>query len=157
MSVSTNGQICYGLLCEDGTKFPWDAEKYAGDIETWWRDVHDYRPSVELYDEDGEYLGGQEPSQAQLDTYFAEYHAWYKAHPLPVELVNYCSDDLPMFILAVPTTCLRCERGYPAQFEPSALTVDIAALGRLEAFCDQYGIEYEIDSQLGWWLSSYWG
>ncbi|KKM61996.1 hypothetical protein LCGC14_1526060, partial [marine sediment metagenome] len=28
MGVSTNGQICYGIMFDEDTEFPWDEDKY---------------------------------------------------------------------------------------------------------------------------------
>ena len=36
MGISTDGQICFGVLFEEGYEFPWDCEEYAYDIYIWW-------------------------------------------------------------------------------------------------------------------------
>jgi hypothetical protein len=66
MGVSTDGQIGYGVVFEEGYKFPWD--KYpSGDIEDWWtEEVLGFKHSFEIYDIDGGYIGGQEPSRERI-------------------------------------------------------------------------------------------
>ena len=84
MGVSTNAQLCFGVLFDEDTEFPWDTEDYAGDIEEWWlTEVCGYQPSVALFDAQGEYLAGRRPSEEALSHYFAEKRAFAKAHPVP--------------------------------------------------------------------------
>lgn len=155
MGVSTDGQICFGVVCEEGTEFPWDEKPWDGDIDEWWRmEVCKYHPEVEIYDESGHYIDGKEPSQSVIEDYFSAQRAFDKEHPLPVELVNYCSEDCPMYILAVSPTVMNCRRGYPLSFKPESLTVATFDVAALLQFCETYGIEH---GEPGWWLSSYWG
>lgn len=35
MGISTDGEICYGIIFEDGYEFPWDID-HEGDPEMWW-------------------------------------------------------------------------------------------------------------------------
>lgn len=88
MSVSTDGQLCYGILCGEDIEFPWDDQQYDGDIDLWWATICGF-----LYDQ--------------------EYLDFLTNHPLPVELVNYCSAGYPMYILAVPLSGTSARRGYP--------------------------------------------
>lgn len=156
MGVSTNGVICYGIEFDEDTSFPWDDEKYEGDIDNWWlHGVIGFKPAVEIYGEDGNYIDGKEPSDEVLDAYYAEKRAAEDANPLPVELVNYCSADYPMYIIAVPSTIKRALRGYPTWFEPAALTVTDEEKASLLAFCNTHGIVTLAEPS--WWLSSYWG
>lgn len=43
--------------------------------------------------------------------------AWWEGRSegqeLPVEMVNYCSDEYPMYVLAVRGSVQECRRGYP--------------------------------------------
>ena len=99
MITSTDGQICYGVAFEEGFEFPWG----DGEIEDWWSyTVHGFNPSFELFDADGNYLNGREPSKDEIRRYFEERQVFDAAHSLPVSLVNYCSGDYPMYALVVP-------------------------------------------------------
>ncbi len=81
MGVSTNGQLWYGVVFEDGYEFPWDAEPFDGDEREWWR-------AERGFDEAKGY-----PAEGWL-----EYQKAFDAeHPCPVETVNYCSGDYPMY------------------------------------------------------------
>ena len=155
MGISTDGQICYGVLFEDDYEFPWDAEEYGGDIEAWWRAVNGYQPPFELYDSDGNYLDGIEPPQMRIDAYFGARHEWDEQHAVPVARVNACSGDHPLYIVAVPSTVRKAYRGWPETFNPTDLQVDSTAVDELCEFCDKYGLAYQ--GEPAWYLSSYYG
>ena len=157
MTTSTDGQICFGLMFEEDTEFPWDDTERWDDIDDWWLSyVLKWLPPFELYDEDGEYIGGVKPPEEKIEQYHREKIAFeLKAPPLPVQLVNYCSAQYPSYILAVPSTCRSASRGYPEAFHPSDLKVNPEEIDALLEFCREYGIE--IDSEPTWYLSSYWG
>jgi len=91
MGVSTDGIICYGLAFKEGCEFPWS--KAADD-----------------YDRHG---------QAALEE-------WWKARgekeeDLPIQLVNYCSAGVTMFVAAVKGSVLRCARGFPVEIGKDAM------------------------------------
>jgi len=161
MGTTTNGVICYGIQFDEDTEFPWDdkeyeGENYDGDIDRWWLyDVLGFKHSFEIYGDDGNYIDGKEPSTEDYLAYAAESRTVTDANPLPVELVNYCSANVPMYILAVPSTIKRALRGYPTWFDPVDLTVTDDEKAQLLAFCNTHGIVTLAEPQ--WWLSSYWG
>src|SRR5687768_12176248 len=105
MGTSTNGEISYGIAFDEDFEFPWDDDDGEGDLENWWLAVNGYKPPFEVYDENG-YIGGKRPSEEKLSEYFAAQRSFQAAHPLPVELVNVCSGEYPMYILAVKETVL---------------------------------------------------
>ena len=150
MGVSTNGQICFGVLLDENVELPWDKDN-DGDFEAWWMCIQGYQPPFEIYDETGNYINGARPPEE----YYTHRHAFEKAHPLPFTLVNYCSGDDPMYILAIVSSEKGASRGYPESFNPVDLNVDQDEIDKLVQFCTDYGIEY--DGEPGWWLSSYWG
>lgn len=165
MGASTNGIICYGIKFEEGFEFPWDAEPWDGEIEEWWGDVNGYKPPFELYDAAGNYhptirlVTGRYPSDTRPEdeTLVERYHAhrlkWDEAHPLPVELENYCSAECPMYILAVRGVGLLARRGYAEQIH---LTLETPQqLPALLAFCKAQKIRGGDGPK--WWLCSYWG
>ena len=154
MGTSTNGQICYGIMFEDEYEFPWDSDEYDGDIDDWWlRAVLGYKPSFELYNADGNWIDGIKPAKEKKDAYFQELRDFKAQNPkIPVELVNYCSGDFPMWILAVPSSCIEAYRGDPLAFQD--LSVGWKDTEALFKFCNDYGLS---GSNAHWWLSSYWG
>lgn len=156
MGTSTNGQLSFGVVFEDGFEFPWDADPHDGDIESWWRDVRGFVNPVEYpYDESGEYNPGIDEDSPVVDQYFDNQRNWLNANPIPVELVNYCSGDYPMYLLA--TKHVDNYRGSPKLIDvDSDFIRDTAdAEKKLREFLDEFGIES--DGEIGWWLSSYWG
>ena len=116
MGQSTNGELWYGVVFEDGYEFPWDAEEFSGDLDDWWR--------TENTD-----------------------------HPCPVELVNYCSGDSPMYGLAVSKSTQTAHRGTPVLIEGLGLSIQETA--PLKEFLAKYNLKPE--GEAGWYLSSYWG
>ena len=157
MSTSTDGQICFGVLIEEDADFPWEDEEWDGDIEDWWlRGIHGYKPPFEMFDEYGEWIGGQRWPDEKREVYYRVKREFREAHPLPIELVNYCSAEYPMYIIAIPESCLTANRGYPKEFGPNLVDRDVSNwCVILKHFCKAYGIEYKGDPT--WWLSSYWG
>lgn len=163
MTVSTDGQICYGIRFEEGFVFPWSDEDENGDPtgwdgeEDWWlKGALGWKPTVQVYDEEGQYLPGFNDKSPETKAHFDEYYAFLKAHPFPVAVVNYCSGDYPMYILAVPSSCKSNGRGFPEVFDPADLTVTAEERQTLLDFCNKYGIDIG-DEAPRWWLSSYWG
>jgi hypothetical protein len=155
MSVSTDGQICFGILFEEDFEFPWSQEEYFHDIEQWWlEEILQYKPPFKLY-EDGGYIGGIKPQQEKIDEYYEHQNNFEKKNPLPVSLVNYCSRDFPIYILAVPSSVVGCCRGFPTKFKLEDLVVTEEEINKLVQFCKDHNIEYESSPQ--WYLSSYWG
>lgn len=132
MGVSSDGEISYGIVFEEGYEFPWDVD-HDGDPDEWW-----ISKVLQLIYKD-----------------YAEMHAILKDNPLPFQLVNYCSGEYPMYILAVPGTLKSAYRGSPKSFTLDELQVDEEASKKLIAFCEEYGLEGE--SEIGWTLSSYMG
>jgi len=155
MSVSTNGIIRYGVVCEEGAEFPWDNEKYDYDIEIWWLEINDYKPLYKPFTEEGEYAEGWASRDPRFDEYFDHKSEWLKNNPIPVDIENYCSDGCPMYAIIVPEIGLRCSRGYPESFDPLNLTVTEKQKTELLEFLEKYNIEYETEPS--WLLMSYWG
>ena len=152
MITSTDGQICYGVAFEEGFEFPWG----DGEIEDWWSyTVHGFNPSFELFDADGNYLNGREPSKDEIRRYFEERQVFDAAHSLPVSLVNYCSGDYPMYALAVPSTVLTATRGSPTMVYPESIMVADDERAELLKFFADHGID--APTEPAWLLTSYWG
>lgn len=156
MGVSTDGQIGFGVVFEEGYEFPWDKHT-SEDIDDWWtEEVLGFKHSFEIYDEKGNYIGGEKPPQETIDRYYKEWSDFRDSHPkVPVELINYCSGDYPMYMLAVPSSCKSNSRGDAEEFDPAALRVTDAEKQTLLDFCKKYKLKYEKGP--GWYLTSYWG
>lgn len=155
MGQNTDGQICYGIDVSEGEELPWEDEEYKGDEEEWWMIESGFKwEGKEPFDEHGNYAQGVKEGDPLIDEYFAARMKWCEEHPLPIEMVNTCSGDCPMWIVAVPGTLVTACRGYPESIDPSTLfNIDPEKLAQWSAFCEKYGIEGEA----GWYLSSYWG
>jgi len=157
MSVSTNGQICYGVLLEENSKLPWDNEEFDYDIESWWTyEVLGFKHSFELFDEQGRWIEPRKSKEIE-DKYFQEERDFEDSHEsLPYELVNYCSGDYPMYILAIKKTCMSAKRGYPEKFDLQDMElISQEEDSDLVEFCSKYKLE--IADEPNWYLSSYWG
>ena len=154
MGVSTNGQICYGILFEESYEFPWDSDEWDGDIETWWLyEVCGYQNPFELRDESGHYLDDARPLKERINEYYDTQQAFKEKCPvLPVVSVNCFSYAYPVYILAAPSSVMVARRGYPKEI--GALTVAEADRELLIAFCNDYDIE--TNGEPKWWLSSLW-
>lgn len=107
MGISTNAYIGYGIAFEEDIEFPWE----TGDIGSWWREWCGFKPSVDIYTPEGNYVEGI--TGAERDRYWEERTEWDKNNPVPVEECNYCSGDYPMYALIVPGSRLTANRGYP--------------------------------------------
>ena len=151
MSMSTDGQICYGIIFDEGSEFPWNKNDWDGDIENWWlEEICGYEKPFEAYNGRGELIVSKE----KLEAYFYIERRFKEKHSLPVKLVNYCSAEYPMYILAVPSSVYENSRGYPLEFKPGGLiTTDTEVLLLLD-FCEEHCKAKESPQ---WYLTSYWG
>ena len=147
MGTSTDGQLCFGIMLEEEV-LPW------GDVslEDMWLDTLGFS-AESPYDEFDEYKPGYSADDPRIDEYYEQKSAMLRDNPPPIEEVNYCSGDCPMMILAVPSSCLTCHRGYPLQIDPAKLVVTDEEVKALLDFCQRFGLSGEPT----WWLSSYWG
>lgn len=151
MGISTNGHIFYGICFEEGFEFPWGDEE----IEEWWTyKVHGFKHSFELYDAEGNNLNGVKPHPDLVTKYFQERRDFDATQePLPVALVNYCSDSYPMYAIVVPSTALTARRGYPTAFDPGSLYATIDERAALKKFIEDHMIK--TSSLADWFLASY--
>ena len=155
--LSTDGQICFGVAFDEGHEFPWDDEKYSADLEDWWIEkIQGYKRPFEMFTEAGEWIGGKEWPQEKKDEYYNHKEKFVKKAPkLPVTLVNYCSGDCPMYILAVPSSYKNNNRGYAEEFDPQKLTVTPEEVAALLAFINEYVDKKKHSPK--WLLTSFWG
>ena len=168
MGQSTDGQISFGVKFPEGFEFPWDEHDDDGDAEEWYRGIFGYKPPFEMFDKAGEWLGGKKAPQEKIDKYFAHQRKWEEANPLPFELVNYCSADCPMWILAVLGTVVTANRGYPKELNTHMFleNVDPGKVKALRDFVDkhipflpedwEHDDDFDVELPIKWWLSSDW-
>ena len=102
MSVSTDGQICFGILLEE-------MEEALDIIE--------------------------------------------RKMPEELMLVNVCSEDYPIYILALASSLHTAKRGYPVVFDPGILEVEVEDYYTLVNFAKSINL----NSTPQWYLSSFWG
>jgi len=151
MGQSTDANICYGIPFEEGTEFPWDNEPFDGDFEEWYlREVSKFKPSFEIYDENGEYLNGIRPSQEIIDKYFDEQREIVKNNKCPVEVFTHCHHECPMYIIGIRGTEQTANRGYPLELQE--ITKQDPTI--ITDFCKKYNIKYTEEPK--WLLYSYW-
>lgn len=159
MGVSTDGQICYGILFPEDFEFPWDDEKFGGDVRDWWLvHVMGYKEPFRAYSDDGESMPGID--DAKIREYFSHRSGFEmeKGPPL-VQAVNVCSGSYPEWVVALRSTCLVANRGNPVSFNPESLHVSDTDRDELIRFCEEYipdpGDEYP-ELVPKWYLSSCW-
>jgi len=70
-----------------------------------------------------------------------------------IELVNYCSDGDPLYILAIKKTIIIASRGFPVIFPPKELGVTVSEVVSFVEYCKKNGL----DTEPKWYLSSYFG
>jgi len=55
-----------------------------------------------------------------------ELEAWWEGRDedqkLPIELINYCSSGVPMYVVAIRGSRAECGRGYPLKLTPDAMS-----------------------------------
>lgn len=155
MGVSTDGILAFGVILEDGIRLPWYDEKHEGDIESWWRDVNGFVDVHQPWNENGGYAPGWTRDDHRLKDHFAAQRLWTKENPCPVDPVNYCSGDCPMWAIAVPSSVRSARRGYPETIDLDNLIVTDDDQQKLLDFIRKYDIE--CDDEPRWFLASYWG
>lgn len=153
MGVSTDGQISYGVVIEEGYEFPWDV-KHEDDLEDWWRRVNGFEDLHDPWTAEGGYADGWSREDPRFKDHYAHRHEWESHNPLPIELINYCSGDVPMYVIAIPDTGKICYRGCPTVFDPASLVVTDQQRDNLLAFLEKWSIKH---GEPGWVLTSYWG
>ena len=155
MGVSTNGQLSYGVVVKEDYELPWENTLHRGDIDDWWLDARGFKPSVYPFDSDGNYAVGYGDKSPAVTQYFAEKRVWQAENPIPVVLVNYCSGDYPMYIIAAASKDFTAWRGEPEMVSLAEIRETDEAHAMLMCFLDEFGIQYEDEPM--WLLSSYWG
>jgi hypothetical protein len=154
MTTSTDGQLHFGYVFEEGFVFPWSSEQYGNDIGKWWKAINGFSHTVECpYTENGDFKPGITSNSPQIAEYYGEETEWLENNPIPVEVINYCSDSFPMYILS--TGGFIVDRGHPRKIQPEDLMYTDYDLQVLDSFMKTYNITPQGDC--GWYMSSFWG
>lgn len=115
-------------------------------------------------EDDGEDDGGFESDDFLLRDYDAGIPEWQPGlspdywkdkrdalAKIPVDLIQHCSGDYPMYFLAVRGTQRTATRGNPTQASQYLIGQD--EIDALRAFCDKHGIEWQ---EPKWYIFSMW-
>jgi len=157
MSVSTNAYLCYGVVFPEEYEFPWDAAPYEGDIDEWWLwQVLKFKPTVEIFNAEGNFLEGMNENHPLFEQYFKEQDTLIADNPLPVGLVNCCSGSYPRYVLAIPSTTKTALRGYPTSITLDDFSVSEEDYRALLQFIVLHKLTFK-GMNPGWVLASYWG
>lgn len=156
MGVSTDAHICYGILFEEGFEFPWEQDQ-DDSLEDWWLEINGYKPPFELFDEHGNYLDGKEPTIEKSQEFYDHEVRFLRTHKIPINLVNCCSGNYPIYIVAIPSTVLKANRGYPISFDIDKLVFSMTEKQALIDFCVSYcNVTREYcEENAKWYLASY--
>lgn len=139
MGQSTDGQLCFGVFLPEGEETVFDGWEY---LSYWW-----------VYEVNGFNDGKSIDSEGSKLSY-ADYEKFLKDNPPPVEMVNVCSCDYPIYIYAIPSSIMVANRGYPESFNPSELTYTLEEQLKFNEFLTTYT---DLDpSEAKWYLSSLW-
>lgn len=152
MGISTDAILCYGVAFEEGHEFPWGNR----DAEDWFMsDINGFKHSFEIYSEKDPsgYVGGKRPDQNVIDEYYKEYAEFKAIHPMPFLVVEHCSNEYVMYILAVPSTYSKASRGHPKEIE--SFTVLGQDYEKFISFLQMHEIAHDVYPK--WLLASYWG
>lgn len=141
MTTSTDGILCYGYILPD-EGLPWQTDKYDNDFEKWYySEVVPFKFAIN-WDSADSILRQQ---------YFDKKWEFKQTNPLPGELVNYCSRDYPLYIIA--TEEHRCNKGKPVEITYRNFYNRDKA-NKLREFLLKYKI-IEKTEKASWWLCSY--
>lgn len=151
MGIFAEGFICLGWKLE--SELPASCTG-SFDFKKFWLDAKGFSPSVQLFDEVGNFLNGVQPSAKEEEAYYAERDAFLDAHPVEVDLLNAGSGDDPVWILAIPTCTISVHPGSPKVIDPEGFVMPAyEAMQRIEK--DLRDIGLTISPGPKWFLASY--
>lgn len=151
MGVSTDGKICFGVDFDEDFEFPWNSEDDEIEIDDWWRDLHNYVNPYQIWTDDGNLKEDITPEDKRK--YYDYRHQWIEDNPVPFELVNTCSCDYPIYMLAMPKTNVNCSRGYPTEIDLNMFNLVTQDVDKFKTALKKYGLYI---SEPKWYLSSLW-
>lgn len=154
MGSCASSQVCFGIPIDDRYELPWVEEGI--DIEDWWEKVNGFKTSVELYDEDGNYIE-ENPKKEVVDAYYTERDTWWDLNPIPVMEVRHSYWEEPEYILAVRGSYSVIDSGETLDvLSAIANTPNPREIHDLKEFMRQYIPEVEI-CEPTWLISAEYG
>lgn len=159
--MSFEALLVFGIPLVEGTDLPWreDPDDPAEDdeVKDWWVKETGFEPTVQVWTADGNYLDGFDDDSPEIEQYFVELRAHLKKNPLPVEVVEHCGSEHPMYVLAPPGVVIRANPG------------DLVSLGEAMAAAIEKGVDHRsvrefarkyfgddvADADMKWWLCAY--
>lgn len=150
-----DGEISYGVYVGESDNLPWDHNGWDCEIN-WWKSVQGFQNTEWCpYTPEGGLKEGVGDYDPRIGAYFNAAVRWLSKNPLPFDLVNASSYELPLWILAVPGSVRTARRGFPVDFQPSDLQVDKEGESRLKGFVEDHLSHLDLDPPI-WRLSSCW-
>ena len=137
MGQSTDAIVAFGFPLNEEDKVPWAGYE---DFETWWAEVN----------------GVKEPTEPYIKENIPLYTSyWEKKYALeracPVELIQHCSGDYPMYFVSIRGTNQRVYRGSPEVLRTRIMGQDEVNI--LTDFCAKHSIPQTLPA---WYLFSDW-
>jgi hypothetical protein len=149
MGSDARASICFGVQLDPCEEYPW-----GYDMDKWWlEDVCKYTPPFEIFDKDGDFLGGVRPLEHRITEYYQAIHTFKEAHPIPIDIVSHAGGDDSEEIIAVKGSEIWTSWDSPTEV-PSTLTVKDEDIKIFKDFCKKYLNE---DVEPKWLLSAYYG
>lgn len=139
MGVSSDGLLVFGIDLGEELPEPWQAYEDF--------DFDDYL---------AESAGHPAWRSGMTDEESGAYHdqKWKIIEAAPVTLEEYCSYDFPMYILSIPETTIRVNRGDVEEIKPIDLVVPREKIDAMKAWCEEHKIQW---SEPKWLLCSMYG
>lgn len=137
MGTSTDAILIYGVMLSDFDEEQYEELPFAGEEDDDFDDFILRRAGVPTYGQEGHCF---KKSREAVEKF-------------PLTLVSHCSGEYPMWILGIKETYKRASRGHPVTLNGSLPTIPNDGVLVLQAFCEEFGIEFVPD----WILCSDWG
>src|SRR5215217_6023399 len=151
MGISTDGILFYGYHLPEGAEVPWDNEEHPlyEHLEDQWDKWFAYKRGLEIRYGESSYSWDAICSLEES---------------LPVEIGIHCSDQVPMYYIAVKGSVVTASRGYPENVDRMVVRSVTHENSGWDKAIKDFVKEFEIPppgvdeaSEIGWWLASYWG
>ena len=155
MGMDASATICYGIHLTEDNEYPWDDAKFNGDIDSWWEKVKGFKPSIEIFDETGGWLGGKKPKDSIVSRYYLEHRNWYDQNKIPYDLVVYAGYEGSIKVLALREPRFRCDWDEPKVIDFEMFNYKNDDKEKLIAFCKEYNIKFESESN--WYVCCSYG
>lgn len=141
MGVSTDGILCYGFsLGDEGGVLPsWLLDGDPEDEDSNAIEFVDFLAKLYELPHPGEW-SGDEATLARFHEYWDKQRQLEK--DVGIEVVNHCSGEYPMFILAVAESVKTAARGSITELGQNT-TANPEWEDKLRAFCEKAGIKFE--------------